>query len=195
MNRSSIVSLGTFLALAGLSSTVQAHPGTAVLHDFSSGFFHPFMGIDHLLTMVAIGLWAAKLGGRMLWMLPLVFLMSMLLGATLGFAGVALYGVEAWIAFSVLSLGVILSIKRPMSRVPAAILTLMFALGHGYVHAAEAAEETGLATYILGFLFATAVLHVAGIVLALLSPLLRDKVRIVFGAVCTVVGVALLSTL
>jgi urease accessory protein len=195
MNRSSIISIFTFLALVGLSSTVQAHPGAEVLHDFSAGFFHPFMGVDHLLTMVAVGLWAVRLGGRMLWMLPLVFLMSMLFGATLGFAGVVLYGVEGWIAFSVLIVGVILSIKQPITMIPASILTLMFALGHGYVHAAEATEEAGLTLYIIGFLFATAMLHAAGILLALLSPLLRDKVRIMFGAVCTVVGVALLSTL
>ncbi len=193
MNRQIFHSTLAVAALTGLSFSAQAHTGVGSLHDFSAGFIHPWSGIDHFLAMFAIGLWAAASGGRAFWLLPVLFLSAMTAGASLGFAGIALDGVENWVAFSVLALGIILSINGRMPTLPAALLTVAFALGHGYVHAAEITEGAGVVNYAAGFLSATAALHAVGIVAGLSGRRALKVLRTLFGMVCTLAGVALLA--
>src|SRR5687768_3353260 len=98
-----IARTASLAALATLVSTAAfAHPGDHSHLGFATGFAHPFTGLDHLLAMVAVGLWASQLGGRAVWLLPLTFPVVMAAGAALGFGGVALPGVEIGITASVL---------------------------------------------------------------------------------------------
>lgn len=184
--------LFTFLLLSALPFAASAHTGIGDLQGFIAGFSHPWLGLDHLLAMSAIGLWAAVVGGRHLWLLPTAFLASMAAGAWLGFAGVNMIGAESWIALSVLSLGMLLTFKRDMAALPAAALAAVFALVHGYVHAAEMTGESDAWTYALGFLTATASLHGVGLTAALAGPFALKALRITFAVVCTLAGTMLL---
>jgi urease accessory protein len=142
-----------------------AHPGHV------AGFLHPFTGLDHLLAMVSVGLWAAQLGGRWRWAVPLAFVGSMALGGALGFAGLHLHFVEPMIAASVLVLGLAVSLRVQL-RWPALALVGTFALFHGVAHASEMPADASTAIYALGFVSATALLHAAGVALGSL-PLSR----------------------
>ena len=127
------------------------------------GFAHPFTGLDHLLAMVAVGLWASQLGGRALWLLPLTFPVVMAAGAALGFGGVALPWVEIGITVSVLVLGAAVALTyRPALAVSLPLIGL-FALLHGYAHGVELPAQTSALTYCAGFVAATLGLHLAGL--------------------------------
>lgn len=162
------------ILLASLALPAAAHPG----HDaggFADGFAHPFGGFDHLMAMLAVGLWAVQYAGhpsatqpRAPWLLPASFVLAMAAGFGLGLAGVALPGVEAGIALSVLMLGLIVAfaVRPPL---PAAMaVTALFALFHGHAHATEMGNVPMLA-YAAGMLLATAVLHVCGLTAARLA--------------------------
>jgi len=153
------------LALAA-PTLAWAHPG----HDgggFLPGFLHPFVGWDHLLAMLAVGVWAAQMGGRALWAVPAAFVAAMALGAGLAFAGIGLPLVEPTVAASVLLLGVLVgaTVRLPLAYGAALVGTL--ALFHGAAHVADAPEAASLLPYALGFLLATAALHVCGAMAAL----------------------------
>lgn len=163
-----------YLSLAVLlfsaSRCVLAHTGHgAHVHNesaFLAGLTHPFSGLDHLLAMLAVGLWAAQTRGRAVWALPAAFLSVMALGGALGMNGVELPLVEAGILASVFVLGLalIFAMKAPLyASLP---LVALCALFHGHAHGAEAAGNSSLA-YGAGFLFATAFLHAAGWALGL----------------------------
>jgi urease accessory protein len=142
------------------SFAAWGHPADA------AGFVHPFTGLDHLLAMLAVGLWAAQLGGRWTWAVPLAFVGSMLLGGALGFAGVTLPYVEPMIAASVLVLGLLVSLKVRL-RWSGVALVGVFALFHGIAHATEMPPEMSRIVYAGGFVLATALLHAAGVGLGL----------------------------
>jgi urease accessory protein len=151
------------------------------------------MGIDHLLVMLAIGLWAALRGGKSLWFLPVSFLLMMAAGAGLQLAGVTVNAAETWVAVSVLVSGLLVWGNYRIATGLAVALVAGFALSHGYVHAAELQTETDAGTYASGFLLTTALLHVLGIV-AGLSGIARVKIISAgFGLLCAVVGTALLA--
>ena len=140
-----------------------AHLANAIGGGWSEGFAHPFSGVDHLVAMVAVGLWATQLERGAVWLLPAVFPLFMALGAGLSIAGVALPGVEDGIAVSVAVLGVLLAVAaRPRLALGAAIVAL-FGLFHGYAHGAEMPETARPLLYGLGLLLATAILHLVGI--------------------------------
>jgi urease accessory protein len=164
-----------------------------MMHSFNDGFTHPWIGVDHLLAMTAIGVWAVVMGGRNTWLLPTVFMTCMLAGALLQFSGLMLNGVEIWVALSVFALGLILSINQRMSTLLATGLVTAFAIGHGYVHAAEIGSNSNVANYALGFLAATSTLHVTGIAAGLFGPAILKKTQICFGIICTLTGMALLA--
>ncbi|WP_031433346.1 HupE/UreJ family protein [Methylomarinum vadi] len=182
----------SILVLSVISTSALAHTGIASIHGFTDGLVHPWLGMDHLLVMVVIGLWAAKSGGRTFWLLPGAFLSAMVAGAWLSFAGIAVSGAETWVAFSVLALGLLLTLNKRLPTVLATGLVAAFALGHGYVHAAEIGAEADAMTYALGFLTATAVLHALGMVSVFTGPLVGKTIRAVFTVMCTLVGTALL---
>jgi urease accessory protein len=146
--------------LMGIAGPALAHPG----HD-ASGFAHPFTGVDHLLAMVGVGVWASLLAARKpaaAFLVPAAFVGMMLVGAAAGFAGIKLPLVEAVIIASVLVLGVLIMAEVRLPSAAAMAVVGLFALFHGYAHAIEA-PSAGTGAYILGFVLATALLHVVGL--------------------------------
>lgn len=151
-----------------------AVPLTATAHTFGTngagflqGMLHPLSGLDHLLAMIAVGLWASQLGGRALWAVPLAFVSAMVLGGVLGMAGYALPFTETAIVLSVLTLGLMISFAV---RVPTAVGMLLvggFAVFHGHAHGMELPQAASEVGYALGFVITTSALHVAGILAGL----------------------------
>lgn len=134
---------------------------------WSDGFAHPFSGIDHVVAMVAVGLWAAQNGRRALWLLPGFFAALMTLGAALAVAGVDLPGSEDGIALSVAVLGVLLAVAARPGLAAGVVVVGLFGLVHGYAHGVEMPESATPVLYALGFLSATALLQLVGIALGL----------------------------
>jgi urease accessory protein len=187
------------LALATAAATASgaaAHTFGAQGAGFAQGFAHPFGGIDHLLAMVAVGLWAAQRGGRALWVVPAAFVAMMALGGIAGAFGLTLPLVELAIAISlvVLGLAVTLSIRLPVAA--SALLVGLFALFHGHAHGSELPETASALAYGIGFVAATASLHGIGIATGVL--LKRDAGRLLVrlgGAGIAATGLLLAATL
>jgi urease accessory protein len=142
-----------------------AHPQAGEAKGFLTGFRHPISGLDHVLAMIAVGLWGAQLGSPAIWLLPVAFPMVMAFGGMLGLMGVPLPGVEYGIAASAILLGaaVMFEIRPPL--VLAAILVGFFAIFHGHAHGTELPPgESGL-LYSMGFVMATGCLHGVGIMI------------------------------
>jgi urease accessory protein len=158
------------LAVFLLPALAQAHPGVpGHTHGFVNGLAHPLTGLDHICAMVAVGLWAAQRGGRALWLVPAVFVSVMILGGALGLAAVPVPFVEPGIAASVLVLGVLIAAAVRLPLPASALLVGLFALFHGYAHGAEMPGSASGLAYGLGFVAATASLHLLGIGLGLLA--------------------------
>ncbi len=187
-----LVSLAV-LATAGFSTAAFAHIGDHSHMSFSEGLMHPFSGLDHVLAMVAVGLWASQLGGRALWLLPVTFPVVMAVGAALGFGGVSLAWIEIGIALSVVALGALVAFRARPSLAVSVPLIGLFALLHGYSHGVELPAEASALSYAAGFIVATLVLHLIGIGLGLSFNRLpvRFAARTAGGAIA-VLGVALL---
>jgi urease accessory protein len=181
------------LALAGLTPLLaQAHhlPGEA--NGFAAGLGHPVHGLDHILAMVAVGLWAAQLGGRAIWMVPAAFVSLMTVGGALGMAGVHLPMVETGVLTSVLVLGVLIAAARRLPLVASTAVVGVFALFHGFAHGAEMPVSTSVFSYGLGFVLATALLHAAGLGLGLAMQKRASIPMIRFaGAAITIAGICL----
>jgi urease accessory protein len=155
------------LILLFAPSMTFAHTGTGPHdHGFLGGFLHPLGGLDHVLAMIAVGLLAAHLDGRALWLLPAAFVAAMIFGGWLGFAGAKLPYVETGIALSVVVFGALVATRANLPLAAAIALAAAFAVFHGYVHGAELAGGSALA-FGAGFATATAVLHMIGIALGL----------------------------
>lgn len=146
-----------------------AHSGATLDSGFASGFLHPITGWDHVVAMIAVGLWGAFLGAPAIWILPVVFPLVMAFGGALGVLGLPLPGVETGIAASALVLGLMtMMAARPPIWV-AAILVGVFAIFHGHAHGTELPHATNPFTYAIGFVLATGLLHLGGISLGLLT--------------------------
>lgn len=180
-------------ALAAASGTALAHPGHEVA-SFATGFAHPFGGLDHLLAMFAVGLYAARQPGAPHWALPGSFVLAMLAGAGLGAAGMALPVVEPGIALSVLVLGLMIALAARLPLAASLPMVAAFAIFHGFAHHAEMGRAA-LATYVAGFALATAVLHAAGYLLARWMPetVLAQRIKRALGAVIAGFGVVMLG--
>jgi urease accessory protein len=140
-----------------------AHVETGSATGFVNGFLHPISGWDHVLAMIAVGLWGAQLGPPALWLLPVTFPMVMAFGGMLGLMGVAIPGVELGIAVSAIILGVmVLREARPPLAV-AAVIVGIFAVFHGHAHGTELPEGASGLLYSIGFVVATGCLHGVGI--------------------------------
>lgn len=129
----------------------------------SAGFLHPFTGFDHLLVMVAVGLWAVRIGGRALWLLPCSFVSSMILGAFLGLLGSALPAVEHGIMASLLMLGVALGMAWRPSMAVALLAVGAAGFFHGFAHGSETPSEVNPFLFLAGMVAATTLLHASGI--------------------------------
>ncbi|WP_010137232.1 HupE/UreJ family protein [Oceanicola sp. S124] len=154
-------------ALALQTGAAQAH-GLSIEGGFASGFSHPILGWDHVVAMVAVGLWGAVLGRPAIWVLPLVFPLVMALGAAAGILGLPLPAVETGIALSGVVLGLLVALARPAPVWLAAAVTGVFAVFHGHAHGTELPEAAAPLAYGLGFVLGTGLLHLAGIGLGLL---------------------------
>lgn len=152
-----------FAAAALASGPAFAHTFGAAGSGFAQGVVHPFLGVDHLLAMVAVGLWSAALGGRARWAVPAAFVAAMAFGAALGMAAAPLPSVELGIALSVLVFGLLIGFGARLPLPAGLALVALFALFHGHAHGAEAPEAAAPALYMLGFALATASLHLAGL--------------------------------
>jgi urease accessory protein len=169
-----------------------AHVAAIADRGWNEGFAHPFSGVDHLAAMVAVGLWASQLGQPALLLLPLSFLASMALGAAASFAGLTLPIADDGVAVSVAILGVLLVVAaRPRLRISAALVAA-FGVMHGASHAAEMPRDAAPLLYGLGFLVATATLHLAGVALGAVttSPIGRRLLPIGAAAIAGI-GVTL----
>jgi urease accessory protein len=174
------------LALA--AGSAAAHTGEHTVAGFASGFSHPFGGLDHLLAMIAVGLWAVQQGGRALWAVPAAFVLAMLGGGALAGWGVVLPHVETGIALSVLVLGLVVAARRHAPLAVGVAVAGGFALFHGHAHGLEMPQAAAPALYGLGFVLATSALHAAGIAAAWFGP---RAVRVA-GAGIAATGAALL---
>lgn len=145
--------------------TAWAHVGVGATHGLANGFVHPIMGWDHLLAMVAVGLWAAQRGGRAVWLLPAAFVGTMAFGGVLGAIGLAFPGVEAGILASVLVLGVLVAAAARFPLGIAVAVVALSALFHGHAHGAEMPQAVSGLSYGLGFCAATALLHATGVMI------------------------------
>jgi urease accessory protein len=144
------------------SGVVFAHPGHDV-SGFSAGLLHPFTGMDHLLAMFAVGLWAAQMGGRKIWLLPATFMSMLVAGAGLALAHLNLPLFEPGIAASVLALGLLVALSLRLPTLLSVAITAVFGLLHGYAHGLEMPGSAAPLYYALGFLGATAALHLGGV--------------------------------
>ncbi|HUW29567.1 MAG TPA: HupE/UreJ family protein [Sulfuriferula sp.] len=148
-----------------LSAPASAHLLGMHGAGLDAGVIHPFTGIDHLLAMLAVGMWAAQQGGRAQWSIPLAFVAMMTLGGILALTGVHLPMVETGIATSVLVLGLLVTFCARLPLAAGATLVGIFALFHGHAHGAELPLAASPVEYALGFILATAALHGIGIAL------------------------------
>jgi urease accessory protein len=156
------------LAALAIPTMAQAHILSGEAGGFFSGFRHPISGWDHILCMIAVGMWGAQLGPPAMWVLPITFPLVMALGGMIGLLGIPLPGDEIGIALSALVLGVmVLAEKRPTLWVAAAIIAV-FAIFHGYAHGRELPPGESGMLYSAGFVVATGCLHLVGISIGLI---------------------------
>ncbi|GKY88995.1 HupE/UreJ family protein [Sinisalibacter aestuarii] len=150
------------LPLMLLATAAAAHTGGSA-GGFASGFAHPIGGWDHVVAMVAVGLWGAFLGAPALWLLPVVFPLVMAFGGALGVLGVPLPMVEAGIALSGVVLGLLIAFAVRAPLWVAAVIVGVFAVFHGHAHGTELPDAANPYAYGIGFVLATGLLHLAGI--------------------------------
>ncbi|WP_119390830.1 HupE/UreJ family protein [Taklimakanibacter lacteus] len=150
-----------FLAMS--AAAAEAHTGVGSTMGFGHGFGHPFSGFDHVLAMVAVGLFAANPGGRAMWLVPASFVVMMAVGGTLGIAGFTMPFVEIGIALSVIVLGAAVALNWNLPVTAAMTLAGFFAIFHGHAHGAEMPVDASGLAYGAGFILATALLHIIGI--------------------------------
>ena len=187
--------IGLCGAIAVAADPALAHTGdgAGVVGGFVSGFTHPIFGWDHVLAMVAVGLWGAFLGAPAIWILPIVFPMVMAFGGALGVLGVPLPAVETGIAASSIVLGLLIAFAVRSPLWIAAIVVGAFAIFHGHAHGAELPSAASPVVYSIGFVIATGLLHLLGIAFGLLigRPAGALAVR-TGGAAIAVAGLAFL---
>jgi urease accessory protein len=161
---------------------------------FLGGFAHPLFGLDHVVAMVAVGLWGAFLGPPAIWLLPIVFPLVMAMGGAIAILGVPVPGVEIGIALSAVVLGAMIALAARPPLVFAALIVGAFAVFHGHAHGGELPPGTDAVAFSVGFVAATGLLHLAGITFGLLArwPAGRIAVRVA-GIGIAFVGAAFLS--
>ena len=180
-------------ALALSTAPAFAHLNPEEHGSFMAGFSHPLFGLDHILVMVAVGLWASQIGGRALWLVPAAFVGTMAFGFGLAVAGVDLPFVEPAILASVVALGLLVAMAARFDTIASAALVAAFALFHGHAHGGELGAA-GAASFGIGFVVATALLHAAGIALGLGVARIANGAILarIIGGLTTVTGVALI---
>jgi urease accessory protein len=192
--RSDICSAVLVAILVAAPTVAAAHPGTGGAHDLAHGFAHPLTGLDHLIAMLAVGVFAAQLGGRALWLVPGTFIAVMAAAGVAGVMGVTIPYVEAGIALSVLVLGAAIAFAVRVPLLVAMAVVGFFAIFHGHAHGTEMPTSASGLLYGLGFVGATAVLHAIGIAFGVLigeATRSRQIVQLAGGAAAAVGAVLL----
>jgi urease accessory protein len=176
------------LAICGIccvADPASAHVTGSLPGGFSSGFEHPLLGFDHLLAMLAVGVWGAQIGGRSLWMLPVAFPLMMVVGGIIGISGIAIPHIELGIALSVLCLGLAITFDWHPLEVISIGLIGIFALCHGYAHGVELPNAADPRAYAVGFVLATGLIHLTGIGIGSISNVVAE------GTLSRLVGVTI----
>ncbi len=186
------LTLGAWLAAI---APVLAHEQTGVAGGLVSGFTHPLFGPDHVIAMVAVGLWGAQLGLPAIWLLPIIFPVVMAFGGFLGVIGVPLPLTEVAIALSAVLLGLMVALAARPPLWVAGLLVGVFAVFHGYAHGVELPAATNPLAYGVGFVVATGMLHLCGIAigLAVKWPAGAQVVRVCGGVIAGLGGYFLLN--
>ena len=183
----------TLAAILLLAAAIpaEAHVGAGTTSSFAAGIAHPLSGLDHMMVMVAVGLWAALKGCKALWAWPLAFVGVMLAGGVLGMLQVPVPFVEPGILASVVALGLLVALAIDLPVSAGVAIIGLFALFHGHAHGTEVPENAGGVDYMAGFAIATALLHGAGIAAGLgLGSRFRGLARAA-GAACAAIGAGL----
>jgi len=185
------------VALLALMSAVPAFAHTgSVSGGFVGGLAHPVFGLDHVIAMVAVGLWGAALGVPAIFLLPVTFPLVMAVGGVLGILGVPLPGAEIGIALSAIMLGLMVAIEARPPILIALVVVGAFAIFHGHAHGTELPTGANAVAYSLGFVIATGLLHLAGIAFGLLARWPTGKIAVrTMGALIACIGVLFLSRL
>ena len=182
-----------FCALLVGANPALAHTGQD-LNGLASGFLHPLEGLDHVVAMVAVGLWGGILSKPAIWLLPVTFPLVMAVAGAFGAAGVPLPGVEIGIALSgiVLGLMVLFAVRAPLWA--AMTVVGIFAIFHGHAHGAELPASANPAIYAVGFVIATGLLHLCGIAVGQLGQWSWGRVVVrAAGAAIALAGGAFLT--
>ena len=168
-----------------LVALAYGHVERGQAEGFITGLSHPWSGLDHILAMVAVGIWGAQLGNPSLWLLPVAFPLVMSLGAMLGLLGVGLPGIEIGIALSAVVLGLMICGEIRLNPLAAAVIVGIFAIFHGHAHGTELPPGQSGLLYSMGFVIATGVLHGIGILIGLIHrwPIGRIILRLAGGAI------------
>jgi len=175
------------LLFAG-AAHAQAHVGAGPTGGFLAGLEHPVSGLDHVLAMIAVGVWGAQLGAPAVWLLPVTFPLVMAFGGTLGLLGVTLPGVEIGIALSALLLGLMVLCEARPPLWAAAALVGVFAVFHGHAHGTELSAGESAVLYSMGFVIATGCLHASGIALGLIRRWPWGRVALRFAGAAVAIG-------
>jgi len=160
-----LMTLFVVFLLAPVSAWAHVESGQA--GGFLSGLSHPVSGLDHVLAMVAVGLWGAQLGAPAMWMLPVAFPMMMAFGGMLGLMGIPVPGIEIGIAVSGIVLGALILGETKMPLIGALLVVAFFAIFHGHAHGTELEAGQNAMLYSLGFVLCTGTLHGIGIAMGL----------------------------
>ena len=192
----SVTRVAAAAILVAIPGAALAHPG----HDaggFAHGLVHPLGGLDHVLAMVAVGLYAALPGRRALWLVPATFVGVMAIGGALGATGYPIPYAEIGIALSVMVLGLAVALRVSLPTLAAMALAGLFAIFHGHAHGTEMPADATAVSYAAGFMLATALLHGAGIAIGLVAGRLAEhggwRVAQAAGGAMALAGIALLA--
>lgn len=191
-----VVRLCCAAALLLAAGTASAHVEDGLAGGFFSGFLHPILGWDHVVAMVAVGLWGAFLGAPAIWVLPVVFPLVMAVGGVMGVLGVPIPAVETGIALSAIVLGAMVALAARPPLIVAALIVGAFAIFHGHAHGTELPAAANPLAFSLGFVLATGLLHLCGIGFGLLVRWPAGQIGVrAAGTVISLVGVAFLTGL
>jgi urease accessory protein len=190
MTRSRIPWLPLSALLLLTARHALAHQGGGEAAGFGTGLLHPVSGADHVVAMIAVGLWGAQLGAPAVWVLPVTFPMVMAIGGAVGLLGIPLPGIEIGIALSAVLLGLMVALAARPPLPVAACLVGLFAVFHGHAHGTELPAGGNALFYSVGFVVATGLLHAVGICLGLVHrwPAGQRALR-VMGAGVTAAGI------
>ena len=189
-----LYTLAIAVILLMITNPAFAHSDAGIAGGFISGFLHPVLGWDHVVAMVAVGLWGAFLGSPAIWLLPIVFPLVMAFGGAIGVLGIPIPAVEAGIAASAIVLGAMVAFTIRPPILVAAVIVGAFAIFHGHAHGTELPNAANPIAYSIGFVLSTGLLHLSGIAFGLLVRWPAGKVAVqAGGGVISLMGVGFLT--